>query len=253
MVAGDLEERLRRAFADELQWITSRELKHTTLPPPAERPNRHSGVIVAAVVAVFVIAAAGVLIALSLPGRDYNSASTVTVTSSQISVQNATIPIPHGLATVTVPEPGESFYHFCLVPNADGLDSRIDCVNAGGIDVRIAKVGANGRASGIPGLLPPRCPGYRVGTSPMVTSGTIGSVRAILMTITCGQGSRPASLFWELEDRTLIVQSPFNGTLQGAAKQMVAEIDLHTWPHRSLAATAEAAATTGESPAEPTR
>lgn len=244
------EDRLRAAIADDLRGVTPGTLRRPTLPAAVERTSRKR-VLAVAVVAVAVLAVCGVGVVVT---RSRTDAAPVTVTGSQISVQNAIVPIPQGLTAIPVEDPAASFYHYCLVWPGTSLGPDNDCVVAGGIDVRVAKVDADGNAAAIPGLLPPRCP-EMAQTWPSRTDSAIGSVKADLLSIVCGpdQNASPNSLFWMLADRTLIIQSPFDGDLQEAATRLAAEVDLDDWPHTSQAAAAEPASTSAETSTGPAR
>lgn len=279
---SDIEDQIRISLRDELRNIDQRSLKKPVLPPPARRSQR--GMIIAAAAAVIAVTMAASLavvahrqtqdamtgapptVAASTPALTATTAEApaAVVTSDAITVQGAVIPVPRGWHGQNLTNESSTTvdYQLCMLPNARKLDPK-GCLRSEGIFIRLAQVMPGDTAGTLSGTLSgtfqTACGDAEI--SPSLESSLVGAKPGNKITVTCIPRSAPThatqtpvpksktqtTVYWELSDQTLTVQTPFDGTSVDIAERMVQQINLSHWLHTP---TRESASTAG-SPAPP--
>jgi hypothetical protein len=159
----------------------------------------------------------------------------VSISQDSIDVQGAIIPIPEGWNAEDVGGPGldpDDAYGFCLLPPG-GMLHDANCLSAGGILTRVAKVLPGGQAVPLSGAFQHNCNGLMI--TPIRRSGSIGTGAASVVTITCGSNVASSSTYWANHDRTFTIQSPYNGDRSFAVAKWVAQqVDISHWAHADV-------------------
>lgn len=237
------EDRLTAALETELAAINEHTVRRTSVPAAASEPYRRVIPMVTAVATVAVVALImGVIGAHHSTDRREQAASgasasvtdeDVSVRRDAIDVQGAVIPIPrgwHAQDARSVDIDITRAYGFCVLRSGDDLSTR-GCLDSGGILVRLARVESDTSAEPVQGSFQADC--TETPTVPILQrSGSIGGLVATTITITCGDNKESSSTYWALADRTVTVQSPFDGQRSLLAASDIAQgIDLAHWGH----------------------
>lgn len=235
------ENRLRDALREEMSVVDPRQSPPSVRRHPASRTRgRHTATLLAAAAAVAVVATAGAAVALGAhrDAPSSNAAEPQTAAAQNgLTVQGAQIFVPDDWTTVDasaleadITDP----YRYCLLPSGVALNDT-GCLDTGGILVKIAQVIPDQTVAGVQGAFQSNCGGVESNpTIPLLSEGLIGSAHAQVVTITCGSNDAASSTYWQTDDRTLTIQSPFNGTRgYDVAAQVALKSDLTHWTHTS--------------------
>lgn len=252
-------DQLRDALRNDLRLINQDSLQRPTLPPPAPHPQRAAVIGVAAAV-VAVTMAAGIVVMLhrnpastvaagaasevttSTSTSAASATPAVTLTAGAITVQGAVIPVPHEWHTQDLTDSSTS-YQFCVLPRTMNVDPA-GCLSSRGILIRIARVTDVHQAQSLTGTFEADCGKYA--TVPKLEPASVGPKPGDKITVSCGSRSAPSTTYWQVSDRTLTIQTPFDGTGTETADLLVQQIDLSRWLHYLAAASSN---TAGSSPA----
>lgn len=242
-----VEDKIREELRGELREVNQHSLQQPTLSPPSRRmagPRRGMVIgVVAAVVAVTLAASISISALVTQQPADTNTAASspttaattptpaVTVSADTIRVQGAIIPVPRGWHAHQLANRSAG-YRFCVLPR-DQVFNSVGCLRSAGILIRVARVIPGAQTEPLPGSFQARCGAAE--TVPKLKRASVGGRPGNRIAVTCtsspGPDSTPSTLYWQLADRTLTIQSPFDGTAIDTAKRLVQRIDLSRWVH----------------------
>ncbi len=237
----EFERRVRDALNADLQCINAHTVRRRSLPTAASTPHHHRIMpMVATVAAVAVVALVMGIIGTHSAGRDIYAAGGGTTAPSPsirpglIEVQGAAISIPggwHAEDVSSVDVDITNAFGYCLLrTNHEILPT--GCLASEGILIRLARVRSGQAVVPVQGSFQSDCTGAPTVPTLHQRPGSIGNEPATMVTITCGDDIGASSTYWAVSDRTVTVQSPFDGERSLPIATYVAEhIELTQWSH----------------------